>query len=299
MFRRQRDELSFWPALADLVLAVLLLVMILWMTDLIAARNDPRVKKGEMAVRISDWKRMREIMPDEVVISKTDLEKMIELNPSERMVKTTDWERMREIAPDERVVNASDWERRHEIAPDEMVVKAADWKKRPDKPMIIPLEEASGFAFEPGHADLPDVFKAKLNADIVPRIISIVADYPDYPIEMEVVGHTDGKPKGGSSNLDSLLNGFTLDANAEGKIAKLESGSNADLGMARALSVSAFLHTRFLKSGNAKLEVIACRAYSGAQLISPAKNLIEGAINEDVPSRRRIELRFTQKHAQP
>jgi flagellar motor protein MotB len=165
--------------------------------------------------------------------------------------------------------------------------------------MIIPLEEASGFAFEAGHADLPDVFKDKLNSDVIPRILSIVADYPNYPIEMEVIGHTDGNPKGGSSNLDSLLNGFTLDANAEGKIAKLESGSNADLGMARALSVSAFLHSRFVKSGNAKLEVMACRSYSGAQLIAPVKNLIEGAINEDVPSRRRIELRFTQKHAQP
>lgn len=303
MFRKHQDETSFWPALTDLVLAVLLLVLILWAADAgMRSAWDlffPRIQPGQIAVEKKIW------------------DERPELDTSKTFVPKVDWERRIEVRPDEMVVKKADWEKRIELKKGEVVMKDVDGKElilitdlegfkkrikeledqlklRPDKPLVFPLEEASGYAFAPGHGDLPPGFGDRLEQDIIPKIRAIV---DEYPIEvMEIIGHTDGTPKSGSSNLDAMLIGFELGPFSPNVVGKLEAGSNADLGLARALSVASFLTNAFAKSDSPRLKALVCRAYSGAQLISPNDNVVQGAKNEDVPSRRRIELRFTRKN---
>ena len=325
MFRKHQDESTYWPSLTDLVLAVLLLVLILWAVD--AGMRSvwdslfPRLKPGQIAVGKKEWEERPTPNPDYVPVKKTDLAGLVKMRPDEIVVKKAEWDMRVVKKPDEIVVKRSEWDKRvikepYEIIvnkvdweqrvvkkPDEIVVKRSEWENRVelkpgevvmrDAPLVIPLEEASGYAFSPGHAELPSGFEDRLKNDIVPKIRKMVED---YPIDvMEIIGHTDGTPKSGSSNLDSILMGFEFGPSSPSVIGRLQAGSNADLGLARALSVATFLHNEFDKSQSPRLGGLVCRAYSGAQLIDPIGNIVRGVKNEDIPSRRRIELRFTRK----
>jgi outer membrane protein OmpA-like peptidoglycan-associated protein len=272
MFRRRREEFSFWPALADFVLAILLLIVILWVADAgmraVLDLSSPRLKPGEIAVSVNEWNRRRIIPKGMEIVSTIDLEGF-----------------------------------KHRIGE-----LQEELNRRPDKPLVFDLEEASGFAFESGKADLPPEFKRKLREVIFPKIQAIVNE---FKIDvMEAIGHTDGQPIRrrdvsdihsrrhpsvipSQSNLDYKLNGFIVTPNAERTVQSLRFDSNADLALARALAVTVFLQSEFVHSGDKKLTSLSCRGYSGAQIISPATNAIEGAFDKDQPTRRRIELRFT------
>ncbi len=307
MFRKHQDENTYWPSLTDLVLAVLLLVLILWGVDSgmrsVWDSLFPRLQPGQIAVGEKEWNERPIPNPNYVSVKKSDLDELVKKNPDEMIVKKADWENRVIKESYEIVVNKAAWEQRVEKKPDEIVVKKADFEKRVelkpgevvmrDAPLVIPLEEASGYAFAPGHAELPAGFEERLRQDIVPKIRKMVEA---YPIEvMEIIGHTDGTPKTGSSNLDSMLMGFEFGPSSPSVIGRLQAGSNADLGLARALSVASFLNNEFDKSQSPRLGSLVCRAYSGAQLIAPNSNMVSGAKNEDIPARRRIELRFTRK----
>ncbi|RYZ71292.1 MAG: hypothetical protein EOP09_04855 [Proteobacteria bacterium] len=219
--------------------------------------------------------------PNKIVVLKSDWDKKVELKPGEIVIQDV---------PGKEFIPTTELEglrKRLKELEDEM-------KRRPDKPLVFPLEEASGYAFALGHAELPPGFGEKLEQDIVPKIRAIVEE---YPIEvMEIIGHTDGTPKSGASNLDALLTGFEFGASSAAVIERLEAGSNADLGLARALSVGTFLMNSFTKSDSPRLQALVCRVYSGAHLISPVENIVQGGLNADTPARRRIELRFTRKN---
>ena len=76
-------------------------------------------------------------------------------------------------------------------------------------------------------------------------------------------------------------------ANGDQDIGSLKPGSNADLGLMRALSVIKVLQK------NPQLTGLEFRAYSAAQLTLPEGNF--APINrESDPNRRRIEIRFTR-----
>jgi flagellar motor protein MotB len=90
------------------------------------------------------------------------------------------------------------------------------------------------------------------------------------------------------SNLD-----LNLEKVASGNlaVAKLQAGSNADLGLMRSLSVVRVLSDTQQKEG--RLSGLSFRAYSAAQLILPNGQFAQVARREDV-TRRRIEIRFTR-----
>ena len=104
---------------------------------------------------------------------------------------------------------------------------------------------------------------------------------------MEVIGHTDGQPSPGSSNLDLLL----PKAGSSSILSGYQSGSNTDLGLLRALAVSNYLKTKLAASG---IQDVTVRPYSAGSLIA-----IDGAYapadTKDRADRRRIELRFTRQ----
>ena len=142
------------------------------------------------------------------------------------------------------------------------------YRKRWDFPLIL-----AGLSFLP--------IENLLKNNIVSRLKEIKDKYEVNVIE--VIGHTDGVMARGNSNLDEKL----ADAVANGDISGLSYGSNADLGLMRALAVVFFLQKQPQLSG------IKFRAYSAAQLIPP--NEVAGDPNHtDFDTRRRrIELRFT------
>ena len=166
--------------------------------------------------------------------------------------------------------------------------------KIPKKPFAIPLKETSGFKFDSGKADLSYEFKNNFRKEILPRISKY---FDQYEVNLiEVFGHTDGKriSQGSLSNLDSKLLQLNLDRASQSDIQSLISGSNADLGLVRALAVAQFISEELKNTTYASLRGVKCRAYSAAQLISPKTNLVEGVIDIEDRSRRRIELRFTK-----
>ena len=153
------------------------------------------------------------------------------------------------------------------------------------KPPLIKLTEAQSFRFDTGSYKLSPEFKNRLNKVTT----NIVDDIVKYRIDtIEVIGHTDGQPSPGISNLDiKLLNEFENSGEINNG---LQTGSNVDLGLLRALSVAAFLREK-LKQKDVIMPSIL--AYSASSLID-----LSGQYQPADPSpqsqRRRIEIRFTR-----
>lgn len=152
-----------------------------------------------------------------------------------------------------------------------------------EKPPLLRLTEKECFRFGTGSYSLNPQFKAALDS----RFPWIQEQIKKYRIDsVEVIGHTDGQPSPGSSNLDLLLPNAGSSPNLKG----YQSGSNTDLGLLRALAVSNYLKGKLAESG---IKDITVRPYSAGSLIA-----IDGdytpADTKDRADRRRIELRFTR-----
>lgn len=115
-----------------------------------------------------------------------------------------------------------------------------------------------------------------------------MATRDEYAIDtVEIIGHTDGQPNQGSgSNLDTLLEQVV----ATNTLNRLTPGSNADLGLMRALAIANEL--RKAQAKQPKLAGLKFRAYSAGQLYWLNGQLAPVNRNPDV-SRRRSEVRFT------
>ncbi len=157
---------------------------------------------------------------------------------------------------------------------------------RRDKPPIISLDEASGYSFETGSARLSEKFRQKLSDKI---LTDLEKTFNDYNVDViEIVGHTDGQRIGRKkqSNLDEELEKIILNRSS---IDDLRYGSNADLGLMRALALA-----QFLKESKRLSDDVKYRVYSAAQLILPDGDLVDSVDRNPNPERRRIELRFTK-----
>lgn len=153
-----------------------------------------------------------------------------------------------------------------------------------EKPPLIRLTEKESFRFNTGSYTLNEQFRAALDK----RLPEIEEQIKKYRIDsVEVIGHTDGQPSPGSSNLDLLLPKAGSNINLKG----YRSGSNTDLGLLRALAVSNYLKAKLSASG---IQGVTVRPYSAGSLIA-----IDGAYapadTKDRADRRRIELRFTRQ----
>lgn len=146
-------------------------------------------------------------------------------------------------------------------------------------PIIID-EQSGNFKFKSGSAELNNDLKNYISQIIIPNIESITKI---HDIEfIQVIGHTDGQGIDSVGNLDKMLEKV---ANREASVTTLKAGSNADLGLMRALAV-----IQEIKKVE-QLKKIEFRAYSAAQLYLPSGKLasLDRNNNED---RRRIEIRF-------
>ncbi|MFN6468929.1 MAG: flagellar motor protein [Nostoc sp. SerVER01] len=192
-------------------------------------------------------------------------------------------------ALDDAQIRAKLAERRTEVVEKRVELAESRVKdlKKQETP-IINIPATSRYQFESKSAVLPLSLASALSNELAPQIDAIVREYQVDVVE--VIGHTDGQQiersssNQSSSNLDSTLEKVTTENQ---DITTLTPGSNADLGLMRALSVIQVLQK------NSKLKGLKFRAYSAAQLTLPDGNFAP-ANREPDPTRRRIEIRFTR-----
>lgn len=156
-----------------------------------------------------------------------------------------------------------------------------------DTPPIILIPDTGTFRFTSGSAELSSSLNAFINKELFNQI---VINAQKYQIDVvEIIGHTDGQANnGGISNLDANLEHV---AQGNKSIKNLVAGSNADLGLMRAISVANSL--RSLQRSSGKLKGLQFRAYSAGQLVLSDGSIASPSSVAD-PSRRRIEIRFTR-----
>ena len=159
--------------------------------------------------------------------------------------------------------------------------------QRPKAPPIIVIQDTGSYQFQSGSAALPESLNRYIRQQLVAQIESNAAEYQIDVVE--IIGHTDGQVnQGGVSNLDQVLETV---AKGNTSLNQLSPGSNADLGLMRALAVVKILQEIQQKEG--RLKGLQFRPYSAAQLVTPSGTFAETNRNPDA-KRRRIEIRFTQ-----
>ncbi|MDJ0554904.1 MAG: hypothetical protein QNJ68_10755 [Microcoleaceae cyanobacterium MO_207.B10] len=152
-------------------------------------------------------------------------------------------------------------------------------------PPVIVIEDSPSRRFESGSAEISGGLKSYIEGDLIKKIEDYGKEYNQGYV-VEVIGHTDGQVNQRSgSNLDTQLEKV---AKGNESVNSLVPGSNADLGLMRALAVVKKLQ----KNPRLKKLGLKFRAYSAAQLYSPGGDFA-GANRNPEQSRRRIEVRFT------
>ncbi|MFM5889547.1 MAG: flagellar motor protein [Dolichospermum sp.] len=158
-------------------------------------------------------------------------------------------------------------------------------------PPIIVIKDKGDYRFALGSAEIPPKMLSYIFREIVPAIETTSNKYGIKVVE--IIGHTDATPNGNvNSNLDVNLEKVV---SGTFPVTKLQYGSNADLGLMRALSVVKIL--RDIQNKQGRLKGLSFRAYSAAQLILPNGKLAEvapGKNQQQDETRRRIEIRFTR-----
>ena len=164
-------------------------------------------------------------------------------------------------------------------------VLQSEVKRLKSAPPVVVIQDSGGFQFESGSATLPKNLKNYITMDLVDRIERISQQRNLYVVE--IIGHTDGQVNFGKGNLDQQLEEV-----AQGKrsVETLVPGSNADLGLMRALEVVKQLQTVQEQTG--RLQGVQFRPYSAAQLQLPSGQFADPNRNPDA-NRRRIEIRFS------
>ena len=152
-------------------------------------------------------------------------------------------------------------------------------------PPVVVIENSGEYQFTSGSAELPLALKNYIRTGLVDRIEQITNARGIYVVE--IIGHTDGQVNlRGESNLDEYLENVALGTKP---ISNLKPGSNADLGLMRALEVVKQLREM---QQQGRLPELEFRAYSAAQLFLPSGDFASVQRKPNA-QRRRIEIRFS------
>ncbi|MEL6439383.1 MAG: flagellar motor protein [Cyanobacteria bacterium J06621_8] len=158
-------------------------------------------------------------------------------------------------------------------------------KRLKSAPPVVVIQDSGGFQFDSGSASLPQNLKAYITGELVDRIERVSQQRNLYVVE--IIGHTDGQVNFGNGNLDQQLEEV---AQGRQPIDSLKPGSNADLGLMRALEVVKQLQDVQEQTG--RLRGVQFRPYSAAQLQLPNGEFAPSNRDPDA-QRRRIEIRFS------
>ncbi len=155
-----------------------------------------------------------------------------------------------------------------------------------EKPPIIRLSDDADFRFTRGSHEISRAFEHQLAMKQLPKIERVIRCYGIDTIE--IIGHTDSTPNSGGSNLDAFKDNKLLLLSSN----SARGGSNADLGLLRALSVEDLLR-QHLSDSHKHLQY---RSYSASSFVDPEEVKKEQKSNPEIyqQAKRRIEVRFTR-----
>ncbi len=162
-----------------------------------------------------------------------------------------------------------------------VVVASVLAKLTNEKPPVIRLSDAKDYRFARGSFEVSRGFKEKLISEELPKIDRAIQCYAIDTIE--IIGHTDNSPNSGNSNMDKYP---ALNELSEG-FKDVYAGSNADLGLLRAVSVQKLLQERI----GGEYDNLEFRSYSASSLIDPSS----GETTDSNKEKRRIEIRLTRR----
>jgi flagellar motor protein MotB len=275
--RRNKTEPNYWAAYADCMLALFMIALLLWIlssgkTIFAKAVEDPG--------------------PPVVTLPVVDHEKLLEENESLK----SEQEKLKKLiaALEDKIATLEKENQELEKENQELENENQELEEKNQdlnrKPPIIELAEGNKkFRFSPGSASLSEDFRDELRFQTFPKLRKTLGEFPRVDT-IEIIGHTDGDLMQGASNLDARVPDVILNNDP---VAQLKAGSNADLGLMRALAIRQEWQEWARKNGFAK--DIDVRCYSAAQTI-PANgaagfNKLRNKA-EHAPSRR-IEIRVT------
>lgn len=265
----EAESLNVWPSFTDLmanafmIISLFLLLALFKSLFLKYAADESKQNLNDTERKVYLLQREIASLENELGVSASDVQQLNRASEELRQLLLRSNERSRS----------------------QVDVLQSEIKRLKSAPPVVVIQDSGGFQFDSGSAILSRDLKKYITVDLVDRIERISQQRSLYIVE--IIGHTDGQINFSKGNLDQQLEEV-----AQGRIPveSLRAGSNADLGLMRALEVVKQLQTVQEQTG--RLEGVQFRAYSAAQLQLPSGNFAPANRNPDA-NRRRIEIRFS------
>ena len=263
------ETLNVWPSFTDLMANAFMIISLFLLLTLFKSLFL-KYAAEETEQNLSDTERQVRLLQRELATLENELG---ESTSNVRQLKKTS-------ADLQRLLLSSNQQSRSRID-----ILQSEIRRLKSAPPVVVIQDSGGYQFESGSASLPEELKDYITMDLVDRIERISQQRNLYVVE--IIGHTDGQVNFGNGNLDRQL-----EAVAEGKqpVDSLKPGSNADLGLMRALEVVKQLQAVQEQTG--RLKGVQFRPYSAAQLQLPTGEFSPPNRDPDA-NRRRIEIRFS------
>lgn len=263
------ESLNVWPSFTDLMANAFMIISLFLLLALFKSLFL-KYTAQETEQNLSDTERQVRLLQREIATLENELG---ESTSNVRQLKKASSELQRLL------LSSNEQSRSRED------ILQSEIKRLKSAPPVVVIQDSGGYQFDSGSASLPQELKSYITKDLVNRIEKISQQRNLYVVE--IIGHTDGQVNFGGGNLDQQLEKV-----AQGKepVDSLKPGSNADLGLMRALEVVKELQTVQEQTG--KLKGVQFRAYSAAQIQLPDGNFAQVNRQSD-PNRRRIEIRFS------
>jgi flagellar motor protein MotB len=296
--RTRENEVNYWPGVADCMLGLFMIALILGITNKVIELIPETPGDTVMITRkqFSQYESLKSELEKEKIARQNAENKLAKLETELNIVKS-ELQKTQELLL--KITNERDDLLKENLKADALIAdlnkqieklktEIENLKSENDKlqgengkPPIL-VVDATEVSFEKGKADLQRIHRETLQKDVFTKLLTIVEKYKSVDT-IEIIGHTDWSPVGGNSNLDHTL----LKALEGNEINALNAGSNADLGLMRAVAVKQEWDQWMSDRLPRKIQV---RCYSAAQGIDPPS--VNGKIYAN--QARRIEIRFTQ-----
>lgn len=263
------ESLNVWPSFTDLMANAFMIISLFLLLALFKSLFL-KYTAQETEQNLSDTERQVRLLQREIATLENELG---ESTSNVRQLKKASSELQRLL------LSSNEQSRSRED------ILQSEIKRLKSAPPVVVIQDSGGYQFDSGSASLPQELKSYITKDLVNRIEKISQQRNLYVVE--IIGHTDGQVNFGGGNLDQQLEKV-----AQGKqpVDSLKPGSNADLGLMRALEVVKELQTVQEQTG--KLKGVQFHAYSAAQIQLPNGDFAQVNRQSD-PNRRRIEIRFS------
>ena len=263
------ESLNVWPSFTDLMANAFMIISLFLLLALFKSLFL-KYTAEETEENLSDTERQVRLLQREIATLENELGE-----------STSNVRKLKKTSSDlQRLLLSSNEQSRSRID-----ILQSEIRRLKSAPPVVVIQDSGEYQFDSGSASLPEELKAYITVDLVDRIERISQQRNLYVVE--IIGHTDGQVNFGNGNLDQQLEEV---ARGKQPVYSLKPGSNADLGLMRALEVVKQLQQVQEQTG--RLKGVQFRPYSAAQLQLPSGQFATTNRQPDA-SRRRIEIRFS------